>query len=32
MIISMNATVCGGMNHGEERRHKIVGSDEPKRV
>jgi hypothetical protein len=30
MIISMNATVCGDMNHGEERRHKIVGSNEPK--
>jgi hypothetical protein len=27
MIISMNATVCGDMNHGEKRQHKIVSSN-----
>ena len=27
MIISMNATVCGDMNHGEKRQFKIAGSD-----
>jgi hypothetical protein len=25
MIISMNATVCGDMNHGEKRQFKIAG-------
>jgi hypothetical protein len=28
MIIQMNATVCADMDHGEDRRHKIAGSDE----
>ena len=30
MIISMNATVCGDINHGEDERFKIAGSDEHK--
>jgi hypothetical protein len=28
MIIQMNATVCADMDHGEDRRHKIAGSDQ----
>jgi len=32
MIISMNATVCGDMNHGQKRQHKIVSSNAPTRV
>jgi len=27
MIIWINATVCGDMNHGEKRQFKIAGSD-----
>jgi hypothetical protein len=27
MIIQMNATVCADMDHGEDRRRKIAGSD-----
>jgi len=32
MIISMNATVCGDMNHGEKRQNKIAGSDRERRT
>jgi len=28
MIIKINATVCADMDHGEDRRHKIAGSDQ----
>jgi hypothetical protein len=32
MIISMNARVCGDMNHGEKRQNKIAGSEWGRRV
>ena len=27
MIIQINATVCAAVDHGEDRQHKIAGSD-----
>jgi len=32
MIIQVNATVCGDMNHGQKRQHRIVSSNAPERV
>jgi hypothetical protein len=32
MIISMNATVCGDINHGEKGRFMIAGSGREKGV
>ena len=28
MIIQINATVCAAADHGEDRQHKIAGSDQ----
>ena len=27
MIIQINATVCAALDHGDDRQHKIAGSD-----
>ena len=32
MIIQINATVCAAADHGDDRQHKIAGSDQGKRV
>jgi hypothetical protein len=31
MIIQINATVCAAIDHGDDRQHKIAGSDPRKR-